>query len=528
VSSPREEAARRRTFAIISHPDAGKTTLTEKFLLYGGALGKEAGAVKAREGRRGATSDWMELEQQRGISITSAALQFPYRQQVINLLDTPGHRDFSEDTYRVLVAADAAVMVIDAAKGIEPQTLKLFEVCREREIPFLTFVNKWDRPGKGALELLDEIENTLVVDPTPVTWPVGYAGDFRGVVHRATGTYTRFERTARGSTMAPETELSADEAAELEGDAWAAARDELDLLTAVGRDLDPKSFLAGESTPVFFGSALTNFGVRYLLDGVVDVVPSPAPRLTADGSRRPIDAPFSGLVFKVQANMDRAHRDRIAFVRVCSGRFERSMPVTLGRTGRQFSTKYAQQLFGQERDTVDEAWPGDIIGLVNASELQVGDAIYAGERAEFVPLPAFAPELFMTARVRDTSKFKQFRKGVAQLDEEGVVQVLRDRDLGDQAPILAAVGQMQFEVAQHRLENEFGAPVELSGTRWTIARRTDADSTPTLRAMRGVDVLGRADGTLLAVFESRYWMDRVIADHPELTLERMVAEGGLN
>ena len=527
MTSPRAEADRRRTFAIISHPDAGKTTLTEKFLLYGGALGKEAGAVKAREGRRGATSDWMELEQQRGISITSAALQFPYRDRVINLLDTPGHRDFSEDTYRVLVAADAAVMVIDAAKGIEPQTLKLFEVCREREIPFLTFINKWDRPGKGALELLDEIEDTLVVEPTPVTWPVGYAGDFRGVVHRGTGTYTRFERTARGSTIAPETDLSAEDAERLEGSAWDTAQDEVELLSAVGRDVDIKSFLAGESTPVFFGSALTNFGVRYLLDGVVDVVPAPAPRLLADGHRRPIDAPFSGLVFKVQANMDRAHRDRVAFIRVCSGRFERGMQVTLGRTGRQFSTKYAQQLFGQERDTVDEAWPGDILGLVNATELQVGDAIFQGEPAEFVPLPAFAPELFMTARTLDTSKFKQFRKGVAQLDEEGVVQVLRDRDLGDQAPILAAVGQMQFEVAQHRLEHEFGAPVELSGTRWTIARRTDAASTPALRAMRGVDVLSRADGTLLAVFESRYWMDRVIADHPELTLERMVAEGGL-
>jgi peptide chain release factor 3 len=528
VSTPRDEAARRRTFAIISHPDAGKTTLTEKFLLYGGALTVEAGAVKAREGRRGATSDWMELEQQRGISITSAALQFPYRDRVVNLLDTPGHRDFSEDTYRVLVAADAAVMVIDAAKGIEPQTLKLFEVCREREIPFLTFINKWDRPGKGALELLDELEDTLVVDPTPVTWPVGISGDFRGVVHRGTGTYTRFERTARGATIAPETDLGPDDAAALEGDAWATAADELELLSAVGRDLDLKTFLAGESTPVYFGSALTNFGVRHLLDGVVDIVPSPSPRPTADGGRRPVDAPFSALVFKVQANMDRAHRDRIAFIRVCSGRFQRGTPVTIGRTGRQFSTKYAQQLFGQDRETVDEAWPGDIIGLVNASELQVGDAIYQDEPVEFVSLPAFAPELFMTARVRDTSKFKQFRRGVAQLDEEGVVQVLRDRDLGDQAPVLAAVGQMQFEVAHYRLENEFGAPVELTPARWTIARRTDADSAAALRSMRGVDVLTRADGTHLAVFESRYWMDRVIADHPELTLERLVAEGGLN
>ena len=528
MSTPSSEAARRRTFAIISHPDAGKTTLTEKFLLYGGALGMEAGTVKAREGRRSATSDWMELEQQRGISITSAALQFPYRDCVINLLDTPGHRDFSEDTYRVLVAADAAVMVLDAAKGIEPQTLKLFEVCREREIPFLTFINKWDRPGLGALELLDQIEETLVVEPTPVTWPVGISGDFRGVVHQDTGVYTKFERTARGSTIAPEVDLSGDAAADAEGEAWHAASEESELLTALGRVADTDTFLACESTPVFFGSALTNFGVRHLLNGVVDMVPPPAPRELADGSRRDLDEPFSGLVFKVQAGMDKAHRDRIAFVRVCSGKFERGLIATGSRTGRTFSTKYAQTLFGQDRETVDEAWPGDILGLVNANDLGVGDAITDGAAIEFPPLPAFAPEHFMTARVKDTSKFKQFRKGIAQLDEEGAVQVLRDRDLGDQAPILAAVGQLQFEVATHGLEKEFGAPVELTQTRYTIARRTDDASADTLRAMPGVDVLARADGSKLVLFESRYWMDRVIADHPELTIERMVAEGGLN
>jgi peptide chain release factor 3 len=532
VADPRTEASRRRTFAIISHPDAGKTTLTEKFLLYGGALAKEAGAVKAREGRRSATSDWMELEQQRGISITSTVLQFDYRGCVMNLLDTPGHRDFSEDTYRVLAAADAAIMVLDAAKGIEPQTLKLFEVCREREIPFLTFINKWDRPGKAPLELLDEIEETLVVEPTPMTWPVGIAGDFRGVVHRGTGAYTRFERTARGSTIAPEEEVEPDRAAAEEGPSWTQASEEVELLDELGRSVELKTFLAGESTPVFFGSALTNFGVRFLLDGVVDLVPSPAPRLLADGTRRALDDPFSGLVFKVQAGMDKAHRDRIAFVRVCSGRFERGITAIAGRTGRQFSTKYAQTMFGQDRDTVDEAYPGDVLGLVNASDLRVGDAVYVDgpgtSQVRFPPLPAFAPEHFMRARVTDTSKFKQFRKGVAQLDEEGAIQVLRDDDLGDQAPILAAVGPMQFEVASHRLENEFGAPVELTPTRYTIARRTDEASAARLDAMQGVAVLSRDDGTRLALFESKYWMDRVLADHPELTLERMIAEGGLN
>jgi peptide chain release factor 3 len=526
-ADPKAEAARRRTFAIISHPDAGKTTLTEKFLLYGGALGKEAGTVKAREGRRSATSDWMEMEQQRGISITSAALQFEHRDCTLNLLDTPGHRDFSEDTYRVLAAADAAIMVLDAAKGIEPQTLKLFEVCREREIPFLTFINKWDRPGKGPLELLDEIEETLVVEPTPVTWPVGIPGDFRGVIHQQTGVYTRFERTARGSTMAPEEEVDAEQAAVDEGEWWTAAHEEAELLQALDRSVDQKSFLACESTPVFFGSALTNFGIRFLLDGVVDLVPAPAPRLEADGTRRALDAPFSGLVFKVQAGMDKAHRDRIAFVRVCSGEFDRGMTAIAGRSGRQFSTKYAQTLFGQDRETIDTAYPGDILGLVNANDLRVGDAVYVDQPCEWPPLPAFAPEHFMRARVKDTSKFKQFRKGVAQLDEEGAVQVLRDEHTGDSQPILAAVGPMQFEVATHRLENEFGAPVELTTTRYTIARKTDPESTPALRAMQGVDVLERDDGTHLALFESRYWMDRVLQDHPELTLERMIAEGGL-
>ena len=524
---PSDEAARRRTFAIISHPDAGKTTLTEKFLLYGGALSSEAGAVKARGGRRGATSDWMALERQRGISITSAVLQFPYRDCVINLLDTPGHRDFSEDTYRVLAAADAAIMVLDAAKGIEPQTLKLFDVCRRRELPLLTFVNKWDRPGRNPLELVDEIEAQLGVVATPVTWPVGIAGDFRGVVDRRDGTYTRFTRTARGATEAPEELVEPDRAAVEEGDAWAAAEEELGLLTEVGADLDVKRFLAAETTPTFFGSALTNFGVRKLLDAVVDLVPPPAPRRDVDGRARDLDAPFSAFVFKVQANMDPAHRDRIAFARVCSGRFERGMVVTHGRTGKPFATKYAHQVFGAERETLDEAWPGDVVGLVNATDVTVGDSLWLDEPVEFPAIPSFAPEHFRVARVRDTARFKQFRRGVAQLDEEGVVQVLRDRDEGDQAPVLAAVGPMQFDVALWRLEHEFGAPVELTATPYTLARRTDEPTAAQLRGMRGVRVLTRADGTLLALFESRYWVERLESDHPEYVLEPLVAEGSI-
>jgi len=524
-ADPVSEAARRRTFAIISHPDAGKTTLTEKFLLYGGALTKEAGAVKARQDRRSATSDWMALEQQRGISITSTVLQFPYRDHVVNLLDTPGHRDFSEDTYRVLTAADGAVMVLDAAKGIEPQTLKLFEVCRDRGIPILTFLNKWDRPGRDGLELLDEIGSLIGLTATPVTWPVGIAGDFRGVIDRRDGSYTRFTRTARGATVAPEELIDAQRAEQEEGAAWQAALDEIEMLE--GLELDIETFLAGITTPTFVGSALTNFGVAKLLDAVIDLFPAPDARHDSKGEARPLDSPFSGFVFKVAANMNPAHRDRIAFLRVCSGRFERGMVVTHERTAKPFATKYAHQVFGQDRETVEEAFPGDVVGLVNAGDVRVGDSLYVDTPVTFPHIPSFVPEHFSVARVKDTGRFKQFRRGISQLDEEGVVQVLRDRDLGDQAPVLAAVGPMQFEVAAYRLEHEFGAPAELSPTSYRTARRTDEASRAALRAMRGVDVLERADGTLVAVFESEFWLDRLLADEPDLLLEKLVTDAEL-
>jgi len=495
------EAARRRTFAIISHPDAGKTTLTEKFLLYGGALGTEAGSVKGKRGGRAATSDWMELEQQRGISITSTVLQFPYRDHVVNLLDTPGHRDFSEDTYRVLAAADAAVMVLDAAKGIEPQTLKLFEVCRDREIPILTFINKWDRPSLNPLEILDDIEKQLSLTPTPLSWPVGSSEEFRGVLDQRTGEFVRFTRTARGSTVAPEEIVDRERAIAEEGDLYEEAVDELGLLEAVGAEYDEDTFLAGITTPVFFGSALTNFGVRLLLDAVVDLVPPPAPKKTGeDDVTRKLDAPFSGFVFKVQANMDKAHRDRTAFFRVCSGKFERGMVVTHQTTGKPIATKYAHTAFGTDRETLDEAWPGDIVGLVNANEVRIGDTLWLDDKVEFPKIPSFAPQHFAIARTLDTSRFKQFRNGISQLDEEGVVQVLRDEDIGDQAPVLAAVGPMQFEVATHRLENEFGAPVELSMTNYTLARRTNEESMSEL--------------------------DRLLGERPELMLEKLVAGAG--
>jgi peptide chain release factor 3 len=519
------EAARRRTFAIISHPDAGKTTLTEKFLLYGGALTAGAGSVKAREGRRSATSDWMELEQQRGISITSTVLQFPYRDCVVNLLDTPGHRDFSEDTYRVLAAADAAVMVLDAAKGIEPQTLKLFEVCRARGLPLLTFINKWDRPGRDALELLDEIEAQIGVTPSPVTWPVGIAGDFRGVIDRRRDEFVRFTRVARGATEAPEEVVEPERAAVEEGEAYTQATEEIDLLEGVGAGYDEELFLGGELSPTFFGSALTNFGVRLLLDAIIDLAPPPAAREDENGKPWPIDKPFSGFVFKVQANMDRAHRDRIAYLRVCSGRFERGMVVTHGPTHKPFATKYAHSVFGQERQTVEEAWPGDVVGLVNANDVRVGDTLYVEEQVTFPTIPSFAPEHFAVCRVADMSKTKQFRKGIEQLDSEGVIQVLSSDLRGDQAPVLAAVGPLQFEVVSARLADEFGAPVKLDRLEYQIARRTDAAGVEALRGAVGIEVLTRRlDGELLALFPHKWRLQAVAENNPDLPLAPLVAD----
>lgn len=511
------EAVRRRTIAIISHPDAGKTTLTEKFLLYAGAI-QEAGAVHARGDRRGATSDWMELERQRGISISSAVLQFPYGDKVINLLDTPGHRDFSEDTYRVLAAVDAVIMVLDTAKGIESQTLKLFQVCRSRNLPVITFFNKYDRPGRDPLELLDEVEEQIGLRPTPATWPVGIPGDFRGVIDRRSGQYIRFTRTARGASLAPEELVDRDVAAREEGSAWETALDGCGLLEAIGADVDMPSFLAGKSTPVFVGSALTNFGVRMLLDAVADYAPSPQPRDDIDGVPRPLEAPFSAFVFKVQANMDPNHRDRLAFARVCSGEFVRSMDVTNARSGKPVGTKYATTAFGSERETIETAYPGDIIGLINAAGLQIGDSLFAGPRVEFPGVPRFEPEVFATARPVDTGKFKQFRKGLAQLDEEGVVQVLRDPDMGDADPILAAVGQLQFEVFAHRLESEFNAPSRIEPAGYQAIRLTDDASVDRLRRIGGIRILKRGDGALVALFENRYRLQRLMSDEPELTL----------
>jgi peptide chain release factor 3 len=514
------EASRRRTFAIISHPDAGKTTLTEKLLLYGGAVA-EAGSVKARSGRREARSDWMELEQRRGISISSTALRFEHRDVVFNLLDTPGHRDFSEDTLRVLAAADSAVILLDAARGVEAQTLKLFQVARARNIPLITFVNKYDRPGMDPLEMIDHVESTLQLAAVPLTWPVGIPGDFRGVLVRDSGAFVRFTRTVGGSTMAPEQRVSAETARAEEGDAWSTAVEELELLEAAGAAWDPARFATGELSPVLFGSALSNFGVRQLLDTLIDVAPPPPGRPDGDGAVRALGAPFSALVFKVQANMDPRHRDRIAFMRVCSGRFERGMRALNARTGKPIALTYAHELFGQDRTVVDDAYPGDVIGVVNATDVLVGDTLYVEEEVRFGAIPTLAPEHFVTIHNRDPGRRKQFVRGLQQLDQEGVVHVLKRGD--EPSPILAAVGPLQFEVAVDRLSSEFGVTVTLDARDWTVARRVDPQDAAAVRASRWGELLERADGTQLVVFRHEYGLQQLQRELPDVVLDAMTA-----
>lgn len=524
------EAGRRRTFAVISHPDAGKSTLTEALVLHAKAI-TEAGAVHGKSGRRATVSDWMEMEKARGISITSTALQFPYRTAkgqdcVINLLDTPGHADFSEDTYRVLTAVDSAVMLIDAAKGLEPQTLKLFQVCRHRRIPIITVINKWDRPGRHALELMDEIQSRIGLRPTPLTWPVGIAGEFDGVLDRRSGNFIRFTRTAGGATAAPEEHIAAADAHAAAGDDWDTAVEECELLSADGSDFDRETFLGCESTPVLFTSAALNFGVNQLLDVLTELAPAPSGALDVDGVQRAVDAPFSAFVFKVQAGMDSAHRDRIAFARVYSGTFERGDVLTHGATGKPFVTKYAQSVFGQQRSTLDTAWPGDVIGLANAAALRPGDTLYCDVPVQYPPIPSFSPEHFSVARNVDPSKHKQFRRGIEQLDQEGVVQVLVSDRRGEQAPVLAAVGPMQFEVAAHRMAGEMGAPITLEPLPYQVARIVDAQDVDFVSKQSLAEVLTRTDGVHLVLFSNAWRLQGFQRDNPGVKLRSLVAAEG--
>ncbi|MFO7689686.1 MAG: peptide chain release factor 3 [Cryobacterium sp.] len=512
------EARRRRTFAVISHPDAGKSTLTEALLLHARAI-TTAGATHGKAGRRGTVSDWMAMEQARGISVTSAAIQFEYQGAVINLVDTPGHADFSEDTYRVLSAVDAAVMLVDASKGLEPQTMKLFEVCKQRGIPVITVINKWDRPGATALELMDEIKDRTGLLPTPLTWPVGIAGDLRGVLDRREEDFVRFVRTPGGATAAAEERVTAAAAAVEQGEAWNVATEESDLLHAEFQDHDQALFLDGQTTPVLFCAAVLNFGVQQLLDTLVEFAPSAEARVDVVGDRRPVNSSFSGFVFKVQSGMNSNHRDHVAFVRVCSGVFHRGMVVTHAATGRPFATKYAQQLFGRERTVVDEAWPGDIVGLVNASALRVGDSLFDVDPVAFPPMPLFSPEHFRAVRPRDTSKHKQFRRGIDQLDHEGVIQVMRSEIRGGQAPVLGAVGPMQFEVVEERMTHDFGAAIRMEELPYQVARRTDRTSMEVLQRARQVEVLTRTDGTLVALFSTPWRLAALVRENPELVLD---------
>ena len=452
-----QEAARRRTFAIISHPDAGKTTLTEKLLLYAGAIDL-AGAVRRKAQRRHARSDWMEVERARGISVTSTVLQFDHAGLRFNLLDTPGHQDFSEDTYRVLTAVDSAVMVIDAAKGVEPQTIKLFEVCRQRELPVLTFVNKMDQPGREPLALLDEIEEVLGMAAVPANWPIGRGKEFVGVYDPARREVLRFERVARGDRPAPRRVAGIDDPhlASLLGErAHQALVEEVGLLEVAVPDFDRAAFLAERQTPVWFGSALNNFGVEPFLAALVALAPPPAPRQSDAGTVHPASETFSGFVFKIQANMDPQHRDSMAFLRVVSGRFEKDMTVEHARLGRRLRLPRAHRVFAQERESTEEAYPGDVVGLINPGLFVIGDTVTDGPRLAFAPVPRFPPEHFARLRPTTVEKEKAFRKGLAQLEEEGAVQVLYDTAAARREPILAAVGELQFDVVRARLESEY-------------------------------------------------------------------------
>ncbi|WP_226996280.1 peptide chain release factor 3 [Tessaracoccus flavus] len=519
----KSEARRRRTFAVISHPDAGKSTLTEALLLHARIIA-EAGATHGKAGRRATVSDWMDMEKDRGISISSSALQFHHRDVVLNLVDTPGHADFSEDTYRVLTAVDSAIMLLDAAKGMEAQTMKLFEVCRARRIPIITVINKWDRPGLEPLELLDEIESRTGLRPTPLTWPVGIAGHFHGVVDCASGDFVRFTRTPGGSTLAATDRLSAEEASAEVGDDWTNALEEVSLLESDGYVHDQRSFEDQETTPVLFTAAALNFGVGHLLDTVVDIAPSAGPRLDAAGQPRPVESDFSAHVFKVQAGMDRSHRDRLAFARVCSGVFHRGDVVTHEATGRSFATKYAHSVFGRDRETVEIAYPGDIIGLVNAGGLRAGDTLYSGTPVRFPRIPPFAPEHFRVVRPVDIGRHKQFQRGMTQLNQEGVVQVLYSELRGQQAPVMGAVGPMQFEVAVHRMEHEFNAPVHTEQLPYTLAMQTREEDAQRVDQRIGAEVVRRDDGALLALLTDKWQVRGLRHHHPDIVLEPIVAQ----
>ncbi len=517
-----QEIAKRRTFGIISHPDAGKTTLTEKLLLFGGAINM-AGAVKSRKVERKATSDWMAVEQERGISVTTSVMKFAYRDHEINLLDTPGHQDFSEDTYRVLTAVDSAVMVIDSAKGVEAQTEKLMEVCRMRNTPIITFINKLDREGLSPLELMAEIEEKLQIECTPMSWPIGMGKTFRGV-------YNRYKKTLHLFTPGQSTRdrdgivldnLNDRRLDELLGSQAQELRDDIELLEGAANPLEYEEYLAASQTPVFFGSAVNNFGVQEMLDGFVDMAPAPGPRAAQSRKVDPGEEAFSGFVFKIQANMNPAHRDRIAFLRICSGRFTRGMKVKHHRLGKEINLANATIFMAQERANVEEAWPGDIIGLHNHGTIKIGDTFTAKEPLKFTGIPNFAPEHFRRVLLKDPLKIKQLQKGLLQLAEEGTIQVFRPLIGADY--IIGAVGVLQFEVTMARLQNEYGVkavyePVDYGAARWITC--DDKKRLAEFERANQSTLARDAEGFLTYLAQNEWMLNFFIEKWPDITFEK--------
>ncbi len=519
MSSNQAEAARRRTFAIISHPDAGKTTLPEKLLLFGGAI-QLAGTVKGRKAARHATSDWMELEKQRGISVTSSVMQFPYHDAIVNLLDTPGHEDFSEDTYRTLTAVDSAMMVIDCAKGVEMRTIKLMEVCRLRDTPICTFINKLDREGRDPVELLDEIEEVLKINCAPITWPIGMGKRLKGIYHLLEDAVHLYEpgkgsqrqdvRVIKGLNNPLIDEVLGDMATEL--------RDEVELVKGASHEFDNAAYLAGELTPVFFGSAINNFGVDELLSHFVETAPAPLSRETTTRTVDPAEDVFSGFVFKIQANMDPAHRDRIAFLRICSGSYKKGMKMRHVRIGRDVQVSNALTFLASDRGHVDEAFAGDIIGLHNHGTIRSGDTFTQGEELKFTGIPSFAPELFRRAVLRDPLRMKALQKGLDQLCEEGATQLFRPLKNNDL--ILGAVGILQFEVVAYRLKNEYGVdchfePVTVATARWVECKD---EVTKSRFREKAYEFLGEdQSGALVYIAPTRVNLELAIEKWPDIT-----------
>jgi peptide chain release factor 3 len=508
------EVDKRRTFAIISHPDAGKTTLTEKLLLFGGAI-RLAGTVKGRKASRHATSDWMEIEKQRGISVTSSVMQFDYEGCRVNILDTPGHQDFSEDTYRTLTAADSAVMIIDSAKGVEAQTKKLFQVCRKRGIPIFTFINKMDREGRDPFDLLEELEDLLGIRSYPMNWPIGSGKQFCGVYDRAKTRLELFTFEEQNNVAVREVSGYDDPLVkEIAGDyLFGKLCEDLELLDVAGDAFDMETVNQGELTPVFFGSAINNFGVQTFLENFLQLAPKPTTRRTADGEVQPTDERFSGYVFKIQANMNPAHRDRVAFLRIVSGKFERGMQVKHVRAGKDIKLSQPQQFLAQDRDIVETAYPGDIIGLFDPGIFRIGDSLCQGPDTVFDELPVFSPELFCKVTVKNALKHKQYQKGIDQLTEEGTIQVFKT--IGFEDIILGVVGQLQFEVFEYRMKNEYGVDVQLHRMNFQFARWIVGDQVDPGKFRVNSTLVKDKKDNFVALFENEYALRTATDKNPD-------------